>query len=143
MHSTSKEIKIVKKDSVRDEFDLAVDIGTNITRARLIAGYTQVELAKKMGATQPSLARYERGSKMPSNHFLLRVANVLKTNVIAPTFESVLNHQKNKFCYGSVDYTPHENYFVRVNVVTEDVSDKSYPVFSHHAKWSVSSAISI
>ena len=142
MQPTHKEIKINKKESVRDEYDLAVDIGSNITRARLLAGYTQVELAKKMGASQPSLARYERGSQMPSNHFLLRVADVLKTNIIAPTFESVVEHKRNKFCYGNVDYTPHENYFVRVNVMTENVGDKTYSFFPP-AKWSVSSALSI
>jgi transcriptional regulator with XRE-family HTH domain len=47
-----------------------------------------------MKTTQPSLARYERGSQMPGNRFLIRIANALNTNVVAPTFECL--EQRNK-----------------------------------------------
>lgn len=44
-------------DSLESEFDLAAEL----IRARLEAGMTQVEVAQKMGISQPAVAKMESG----------------------------------------------------------------------------------
>ncbi len=70
--------------------ELAVDVGVNIFAARIKKGWTQERLAKKMGTLQPSVARIERGNKIPSLDYMLRVAKALGTGLVAPTFESLV-----------------------------------------------------
>lgn len=139
MQQKFKEIKISKKDSVRDIDDLAVDIGTNITRARLLAGLTQLELAKMMGTTQPSLARYERGSQLPGNRFLLRVADALKTNVVAPTFESIVDNKKSKHSHSYPEDTTRTLHYITSVITDSYTSDRLYSARTSNTQWSTAS----
>lgn len=68
------------------ENDFAFDVANLITEARLHAGLTQDALAKKIGTTQPAIARIERGSALPSLSFLQKIAKALGTYLIAPKF---------------------------------------------------------
>lgn len=47
--------------------------GRLIRRARLDAGLTQSELARRAGISQPSLAQMEKGTRTPSDEMLERV----------------------------------------------------------------------
>lgn len=85
--------------AIVDENDLAIEIGGNIAEARIARGFTQVDLAKKMNTFQSSIARVERGNKLPTNKFLLRVANALETSLIAPSFACI---EENIEAMGSV-----------------------------------------
>lgn len=75
-------------------FDLYFDKNQNfefevanlITEARIYSGYTQSELAKKIGTKQPSIARIERGLSLPSLSFLQKIAKALNTYLLAPKF---------------------------------------------------------
>lgn len=58
-----------------------LELGYQITRLRLQRGMTQAELAKKAGTRQPSIARLENGSSMPSLSFLERIAEALDAQV--------------------------------------------------------------
>lgn len=42
------------------------DVATVIRRARVGAGFSQAELAKQAGTSQPALARYETGAALPT-----------------------------------------------------------------------------
>lgn len=127
-----KEVGIPVKEAIRDADEMAVDIGSNIIRARLLAGLTQEQLAKKMETTQPSLARYERGSQMPGNRFLLRVAAALNTNVVAPTFQSLVEKSQSERVQ-SRDMNFWSTMVVNVASSGSYIRDTSFvsPVYSH------------
>ena len=55
--------------------------GYQIARLRIQRGLTQTELAKMIGTRQPSIARLENGSSIPSLSFLERIANALDARI--------------------------------------------------------------
>ncbi len=64
--------------------DIAFDVGQMIIEARILKGLTQKELAKKVKTQQPSIARIESGSMLPSLTFLNKIAKALGTYLVAP-----------------------------------------------------------
>lgn len=78
------------------ENNFAIDVANLITEARLHAGLTQSALAKKIGTSQPAIARIERGSALPSLSFLQKIAKALGTHLVAPKFgfmeEGIMTH---------------------------------------------------
>jgi DNA-binding XRE family transcriptional regulator len=57
-------------DTLAPEFEIAAEL----LRARLRAGFSQAELARRMGARQSTIARLENGHTLPSTKTLLRYA---------------------------------------------------------------------
>ena len=57
-------------DALAPEFEIA----TELVRARLRAGLSQAEVAARMGTSQSTIARLERGQTLPSTKTLLRFA---------------------------------------------------------------------
>ncbi len=57
-------------DALEDEFALA----SALIEARAKAGLSQAQLAKRMGTTQPFIARMESGRQLPSSTSLLKLA---------------------------------------------------------------------
>lgn len=53
-------------------------LGGNIKQARLDADVTQVQLAEKLGITQPMLAKYENGTRRIPAWLLPSIAKTLK-----------------------------------------------------------------
>ena len=53
-------------------------LGKKIKLARVELDLNQSELAKKIGAKQKSISRYENGLSMPSIETLIKIAKVLK-----------------------------------------------------------------
>ena len=51
--------------------------GYQIARLRILRGLTQAQLAEKAGTKQPSIARLENGSSLPSISFLTKLAEAL------------------------------------------------------------------
>lgn len=72
-------------EALEDEFHLA----SAVIAARTRAGLTQEELAKKMGTTQPVIARLESGRNHPSMRTLERLAIATNSRLLIG-FESVL-----------------------------------------------------
>lgn len=72
-------------DKLKDtEFVAAADKlepGYQVARLRLLRGLTQTELAEKVGTHQPSIARLENGSSVPSLSFLKKVAAALDAKI--------------------------------------------------------------
>jgi len=58
-----------------------LELGYQIARLRLLRGMPQAELADIVGTQQPSIARLENGSSMPSLSFLERIAEALDAEV--------------------------------------------------------------
>src|SRR3989344_8481023 len=96
--------KINKKSGSRELFDyltqdegfrraysspsLAYATGRNVAEARIIKDFTQKELAKQIGTSQPNIARIERGV-IDSLALLEKIGKALNTEVIPPTFSCV------------------------------------------------------
>lgn len=65
-------------DALEEEFALA----SAVIEARSRAGLTQEELAKRMGTTQPVVARLESGRSRPSTHTLERLAKATGSTLV-------------------------------------------------------------
>jgi transcriptional regulator with XRE-family HTH domain len=70
-----------------EKVDLQHSIGKMITDARIAKKMTQSKLAELVGTKQPSIARLEKGSYLPSLSFLQRIAEAFKTQLLPPQFE--------------------------------------------------------
>jgi len=112
--------KKVNKNNKKLKRDFRFEVANLITEARYHYKLTQAQLAKKVGTQQPSIARIESGSTLPSLSFLERLADSIGTYLVAPQFgfmkqenlitEEVLVGQK--FNTGSERVSP---YFVKVS----------------------------
>jgi len=70
------------KESLKD--DLAFILGKMILEGRIFKGITQKELARLVKTKQPSIARIENGSQLPSLSFVKKIAEALGTHLIPP-----------------------------------------------------------
>lgn len=59
----------------------ALEPGYQIARLRILRGLTQTQLAEMVGTRQPSIARLENGSSVPSISFLQKVAAALDARI--------------------------------------------------------------
>lgn len=55
--------------------------GYQVARLRILRGLTQAQLAEMVGTRQPSIARLENGTSIPSLSFLNRVATALNAKI--------------------------------------------------------------
>jgi HTH-type transcriptional regulator/antitoxin HipB len=55
--------------------------GYQIARLRIQRGLTQAQLAEMVGTRQPSIARLENGTSVPSLSFLNRIAKALNARI--------------------------------------------------------------
>jgi DNA-binding XRE family transcriptional regulator len=82
---SKKTLKDWQTDQLRDPKFVAaaneLEPGYQIARLRIQRGLTQEELAKMIGTRQPSIARLENGSSVPSLSFLERIANALDARI--------------------------------------------------------------
>ena len=74
-----EEIKarLLANPEVRAEYDALApefEIAAELVKARLRAGLSQAELARRMGTSQSAIARLESGQTLPSTKTLLRYA---------------------------------------------------------------------
>jgi DNA-binding XRE family transcriptional regulator len=60
---------------------LALEPGYPVARLRIQRGLTQAQLAAMVGTRQPSIARLENGSSLPSISFLQKVAAALDATI--------------------------------------------------------------
>lgn len=62
--------------------DYKLKIGTLIQETRTSRGFTQADLAKKLGTSQSAINRIEKGGQNISLEMLARISEVLSTNII-------------------------------------------------------------
>jgi transcriptional regulator with XRE-family HTH domain len=89
--------KILSKPAFKDSLkaDLEFEISQMIIDARVMRGLTQKQLADLVGTKQPSIARIESGSLLPTLTFLEKIAKALETTLIPPKFELTENLKVN------------------------------------------------
>lgn len=63
---------------------LQIYIGKNIKRLREKRGLTQVQLANKIGSTQPAIARLEAGKHNTKLDYLAKIAKALGLKLYPP-----------------------------------------------------------
>ena len=56
--------------------------GYQIARLRILKGLTQAQLAEMVGTRQPSIARLENGTSVPSLSFLHKIAAALDAKIV-------------------------------------------------------------
>ena len=82
---SKKTLKDWQAEQLQDpEFVAAaneLEPGYQIARLRIQRVLTQTELAEMIGTRQPSIARLENGSSVPSLSFLERIANALDARI--------------------------------------------------------------
>lgn len=86
MNLNELKTELLKNKKIKEAFaehDLALNISLKIIEARIRAGLTQAQLAKKIGTKQPSIARVENGDKPPSFPFLNKIEKALNTSIIS------------------------------------------------------------
>jgi predicted transcriptional regulator len=67
----------VEYDALAPEFEIAAEL----LRARLRAGLSQTELARRMRTSQSAIARLESGLSLPSTSTLLRFARATGSKI--------------------------------------------------------------
>lgn len=84
----------IKKNKIdTSKEDVVYELSNLITEARLHAGISQAELAKRIGTHQPSIARAESGEVVPSVEFLYKIAKAISAELILPRF-SFMNESR-------------------------------------------------
>ena len=94
-YNTFKQKLLQNPEYVKEvsKTDLRFEISQMIIDARVMRGITQKKLAKLAGTKQPSIARLESGSMLPSLTFLEKIAKALKTDLIPPKFTLTENYK--------------------------------------------------
>lgn len=82
-----KKLRDKKYRKIIEEYAIPIDIANTLITARIKRGWTQEELAKKMGVKQESIARLENGKHFPTIKTLEAVAKAFNTKLIAPKLE--------------------------------------------------------
>lgn len=56
-------------------------VGANIKKIRVSVGLTQLQLAKKVGVSEPMICQIERGTKMPTVILAKEIADALDVDI--------------------------------------------------------------
>lgn len=94
-------------------------IGANIKKARLSAGFTQEMLAEKIGISSVFYGRLERGERKPSLDFLHHTAQALGVSLF-----SLLNHCLPDFDF-DLDNAPQSSYIQSLMRLFEKSSEQA------------------
>jgi transcriptional regulator with XRE-family HTH domain len=100
-----------------DKTDPVFETSNLITEARLYAGLSQAELAKKIGTQQPSIARAEKGAVVPGIEFLEKIAKAIGTYLIPPRFGFMVEREKTTQVY-SLAFVKQSRLFFRDGIGT-------------------------
>ncbi|MFR5336677.1 MAG: helix-turn-helix domain-containing protein [Blautia producta] len=57
-----------------------IDFGSNLKTLRLREGWTQAQLAQKLGITKSVISAYETGLRLPSYDILIHIAKIFKVS---------------------------------------------------------------
>lgn len=71
------------------------NIGENIKKIRKERGYSQKQLAEKLGTSPQNLAQYEKGKRMPKIETLDKIASALNVSIADIKEDITWNERKN------------------------------------------------
>ena len=57
-----------------------VDFGNNLTTLRLQNGFTQAQVAQKLGVTKSVISAYETGLRLPSYDILINISKIFRVS---------------------------------------------------------------
>jgi ribosome-binding protein aMBF1 (putative translation factor) len=115
-HKKLMSVKDLKKELFKDKSfkkyfkknELSHEIAVSVMEARISKGMSQEDLAKKAKTKQPSIARLEKGSYLPSLRFLEKIAKALGTELIPPKFKFLEDTSKS----ANASYELTERYYL-------------------------------
>jgi transcriptional regulator with XRE-family HTH domain len=102
---------------------ISYEIAVSIMEARILKGMSQEDLAKKVGTKQPSIARLENGSHLPSLGFLEKIAKALGTELVPPRFKFMGNRDTANEIY-EIKNTLTFNHNINGDIQITENSDK-------------------
>lgn len=108
-HKEAKEQLFREDPELREEYykpDIAWAIARMFIKARIFREITQQHLAELMKTKQPSIARVENGSYLPSLAFMEKAAEALGTQLIPPRFAFLEEHEKSSVSIFYVTQSP-------------------------------------
>lgn len=78
-------LKNAELKAAYEAIDLSHEVSRLVTDARIHAGITQTELARRIGSKQTVISRLETGRQLPSLSFLRRIAEACGMELQPPT----------------------------------------------------------
>jgi transcriptional regulator with XRE-family HTH domain len=77
----SRRAATIEGQKAYREADLAIQVADQVRNLRIALGLSQEELARRVGTTQPMIARLEAGGHPPSLRTLERLAEALDADL--------------------------------------------------------------
>ena len=126
--------------AAEEELRPILDIANDVLRLRLEKGWSQAELAERMGTKQANISRLENGLANPSVEFLQKLAEALGTKLIVHLgAKEPAGHTKLIFVYEipatvqgypTVDLSLHEYNVYRSSLISyvPNTSDERVPL---------------
>ncbi len=74
-------------DQIKTGGDYTSDLKISLAAARVNAGYTQAEVAEKMGVTKQTVLNWEKGRinpKIPEMEMICRIYSIPQDNIFLP-----------------------------------------------------------
>ena len=112
------KIKLLQNVNFRKAYfsrrGLAFEISQMLFEARMLKGVTQNQLAKKIKTQQPSIARIENGTCLPSLTILDKIARAFNSYLIPPKFGFMVEEISNEYKSQTIDlnFNPEMRFFV-------------------------------
>lgn len=97
--------------------DLAFQIAVEFERERIHSGYTQEALAAAVGTQQSSIARLERGNRLPSLRFLKKIADKLGAYIELRLRHFAVEHDMPAHMYVHWSSPEQRSLFMRLSIV--------------------------
>lgn len=75
----------MRESGAQEAYDaarLAIELGASVRALREGQGWSQSELARRAGMTQPAVARFESGGTVPTIPVLERLAHALEADLV-------------------------------------------------------------
>ncbi len=123
-----KRFEIEKEMSLKDRQDISfvtAQISQMVRIARIKKGYTQKQLADKIGKKQSSIARLEAGIHPPTISFLNEIAVALDTYMLIPKYDSINDYYLKEFApcvsintYSDFKYNNNSSGFLEINLAS-------------------------
>ena len=105
------------------KYHLQFELANAILKGRIDKGWSQSELARRVGTKQANISRIENGLSNPTLNFLIKLTQVLDLKLVL-SFEAMEITQQ---FYILPDSDPARTYKIARDSITDSGDDKEYP----------------